>query len=51
MALHDAHGEGLLYLKLSRAGVDVDPYVPDEDLAVQVARSIRERRDSARSAA
>jgi hypothetical protein len=51
VALHDAHGEGLLYLKSPRAGVDVGLYVPDEGLAVQAARSIRGRRGSARSAA
>lgn len=40
VALHDAFGEGLFYLKSPKTGIDVDFYVPDEGLAVQVAYSI-----------
>lgn len=40
VALHDVYGDGLCYLKSSRTGIDVDFYVPDEGVAVQVAYSI-----------
>ena len=39
-ALHDAHREGLYYLKSAKTGIDVDFYVPEASLAVQVAYSI-----------
>lgn len=38
--LRDVHGDGLCYLKSPKTGIDVDFYVPDEGLAVQVAYSI-----------
>ena len=40
VALHDVYGEGLCYLKSPKTGIDIDFYVPDEGLAVQVAYSI-----------
>lgn len=40
VALYDRFGEGLHYAKSSRTGVDVDFYVPEAGLAVQVAYSI-----------
>lgn len=40
VALYDRFGEGLHYAKSSRTGVDVDFYVPEARLAVQVAYSI-----------
>lgn len=39
-ALHDAYGDGLFYLKSPKTGIDVDFYIPDASLAVQVAYSI-----------
>ncbi len=47
VALRDRFGEGLHYLKSSKTGIDVDFYVPESGLAVQVAyfvaSSARER--------
>ena len=40
VSLRDRFGEGLFYLKSPKNGIDVDFYVPDEGLAVQVAYSI-----------
>jgi uncharacterized protein len=40
VAMHDAFGEDLHYLKSSKNGIDVDFYVPEEGLAVQVAYSL-----------
>ncbi len=40
VALHDRFGEGLFYLKSAKNGIDIDFYVPEEGLAVQVAYSI-----------
>ena len=40
VALYDCYGEGLKYLKSVKTGIDIDFYVPDEGLAVQVAYSI-----------
>lgn len=40
VALYDCFGEGLHYIKSPRTGIDVDFYVPDAGLAVQVAYSI-----------
>ena len=40
VALYDVYGDGLFYLKSPRTGIDVDFYVPDEGVAVQVAYSI-----------
>ncbi|WP_277259749.1 DUF4143 domain-containing protein [Olegusella massiliensis] len=42
IALYDAYGDALHYLKSSKNGIDVDFYVPDEGLAVQVAYSLSE---------
>ena len=43
MALHDRFGEGLFYLKSPKNKIDVDFYVPEEGLAVQVAYSVAGR--------
>ena len=40
IALRDAYGEGLHYLKSPKHGIDIDFYVPDAGAAVQVAYSI-----------
>ncbi|HIT45608.1 MAG TPA: ATP-binding protein [Candidatus Aphodovivens excrementavium] len=40
VALHDRFGERLHYLKSEKTGVDIDFYLPDEGIAVQVAYSI-----------
>ena len=40
VALYGCFGEGLHYIKSPRTGIDVDFYVPDAGLAVQVAYSI-----------
>ena len=37
VAMRDVFGEGLHYLKSSKHGIDVDFYVPEQGLAVQVA--------------
>ncbi len=42
VAMHDAFGEGLHYLKSPKNGIDVDFYVPEQGLAVQVAYSLSE---------
>lgn len=42
VALADAYGDGLHYLKSPGKGVDVDFYVPEQGLAVQVAYSVSE---------
>lgn len=42
VAMHDAFGEGLHYLKSSKHGIDVDFYVPEQGIAVQVAYSLSE---------
>lgn len=42
VAMHDAFGDGLHYLKSARNGIDVDFYVPERGLAVQVAYSLSE---------
>ena len=42
VAMRDAFGERLHYLKSPKNGIDVDFYVPDEGLAVQVAYSLSE---------
>ncbi len=41
VALRDVYGDGVFYLKSPKTGIDVDFYVPDEGLAIQVAYSIR----------
>lgn len=46
VAMLDAFGEGLHYLKSPKNGIDVDFYVPEQGLAVQVAYSLS---DSAKS--
>lgn len=38
--LHDRFGEGLFFLKSPKNRIDVDFYVPEEELAVQVAYSV-----------
>lgn len=40
VALHEAHGDDLHYLKSSKHGIDVDFYLPDARCAIQVAHSI-----------
>lgn len=40
IALQDVYGEELHYLKSSKYGIDIDFYVPDAGMAVQVAYSI-----------
>lgn len=40
VALRDRFGEGLHYLKSPKTGIDVDFYVPESGLAVQVAYSV-----------
>lgn len=45
VAMRDAFSEGLHYLKSAKNGIDVDFYVPEQGLAVQVAYSLS---DSAR---
>ena len=40
--MHDVFGEGLHYLKSPKNGIDVDFYVPEQGLAVQVAYSLSE---------
>lgn len=42
VAMRDVYGDGLHYLKSSKNGIDVDFYVPEEGLAVQVAYSLSE---------
>ncbi len=42
VAMHDAFGDGLCYLKSPKNGIDVDFYVPEQGLAVQVAYSLSE---------
>lgn len=42
VAMHDVFGEGLHYLKSPKNGIDVDFYVPEQGLAVQVAYSLSE---------
>lgn len=42
VAMRDAFGERLYYLKSPKNGIDVDFYVPDEGLAMQVAYSLSE---------
>ena len=42
VAMRDAFGEGLRYLKSPKNGIDIDFYVPDRRLAVQVAYSLSE---------
>ena len=42
VAMRDAFGEGLHYLKSSKHGIDVDFYVPEQGIAVQVAYSLSE---------
>ncbi len=42
VALRDRCGEGLWYLRSAKTGVDVDFYVPEQGLAIQVAYSISE---------
>ena len=46
VAMHDVYGDALCYLKSAKNGIDVDFYVPERGLAVQVAHSLSE---SARS--
>jgi len=46
VAMHDVYGDALCYLKSAKNGIDVDFYVPERGLAVQVAYSLSE---SARS--
>lgn len=41
VALRDVYGDGVFYLKSPKTGIDVDFYVPDEGLAIQVAYSIQ----------
>lgn len=43
VALHDAYGEELHYLKSPKTGIDMDFYVPDAGLAIQMTHSITER--------
>ena len=40
VALHDTYGENLYYLKSAQHAIDLDFYVPEHKLAVQVAYSI-----------
>lgn len=40
VALHDKFADGLFYLKSPKNDIDIDFYVPDKGLAVQVAYSI-----------
>ncbi len=40
VALYDLFGEGLQYLKSPKHGIDIDFYIPEEKLAVQVAYTI-----------
>ena len=40
VAMHDAFGKGLHYLKSPKNGIDVDFFVPEQGLAVQVAYSL-----------
>ncbi len=42
VAMHDAFGDGLHYLKSPKNGIDIDFYVPEQSLAVQVAYSLSE---------
>lgn len=42
VAMRDALGDGLFYLKSPKNGIDVDFYVPEQGLAVQVAYSLSE---------
>lgn len=42
VAMHDVYGERLCYLKSPKNGIDVDFYVPEEGLAVQVAYRLSE---------
>ncbi len=42
VAMRDAFGDGLRYLKSPKNGIDVDFYVPERGLAVQVAYSLSE---------
>ena len=38
--LHNTYGDKLYYIKSAKTGIDVDFYIPDENLAVQVAYSL-----------
>ena len=38
--LHNLYGDKLYYIKSSKTGIDVDFYIPEDDLAIQVAYSI-----------
>ena len=38
--LHNLHGDKLYYIKSAKTGIDVDFYIPEETLAVQVAHSL-----------
>lgn len=40
VAMRDVYGDGLFFLKSPKTGIDIDFYVPDQGLAVQVAYSI-----------
>lgn len=40
VAMHDVYGEDLHYLKSPRHGIDIDFYVPEHNMAVQVAYSL-----------
>lgn len=40
VTLYDKYGEELHYLKSSKTGIDVDFYIPDANMAVQVAYSL-----------
>ena len=40
VAMSDVYGENLHYLKSNKHGIDVDFYVPEEKLAVQVAYAL-----------
>lgn len=42
VAMRDAFGDGLHYLKSPKNGIDVDFYVPEQGLAVQVAYALSE---------
>ena len=42
VAMKDAFGDGLHYLKSPKNGIDVDFYVPEQGLAVQVAYALSE---------
>ena len=40
ICLHNMFGDKLFYIKSAKTGIDVDFYVPEENLAIQVAYSI-----------